>query len=156
NYGIPGLIMAHNDMKQAVRFRLNGTSNPLVEINKLVTTFERLNKIPGMGFTPAQEGLILLQAIPTQWDHLTTVILNTKKIEDISFNAVRMAIMQEWERKHSSSRCAHKMTGVKRKNNHPAQGNAQAGPSNRGNNNRGRGGYNNRGGRGNNRGRGGN
>ena len=82
-----GISAIYQDYKAAIRIRV-GMSNPAKDITRLQTHFERLsaNNAPFSGY---EQGMILLSAIPDEWDHMAAYYMQTcTSVANVSFNAI--------------------------------------------------------------------
>ena len=133
----------YQDFKAAIRMKV-GTSNPAKDITKLFTHLERL-KANGVTIPDYVQGMMLLNAIPDDWDHVAAYyVQTTTAIANVSFTAIRTAILAEHDRlggtRQNQSHIADKISAVKRKGQSPRFSNqsranhepasSEAGPSN--------------------------
>ena len=65
-FGTPGVSEIAADMYTAYSMKLSATHNPHPDMERMNMLFEHL-KVNGMDFDNAQQGLILLNAIPKEW-----------------------------------------------------------------------------------------
>ena len=94
---------------------VTGGQNLQVEIQQLNTLFKCL-VANGMSISDPMQGMILLNAFPVKWDSVCMVYLqSTHQLTNVSFQAMREAVMAEFERTMCSSTIA-----VKRKGKSPA------------------------------------
>ena len=96
-----GISAIHQDYKAAIRIRV-GMSNPAKDITRLQTHFEHLsaNNAPVSAY---EQGMILLSAIPDEWDHMAAYYVQTcTSVANVSFNAIRKAILAEFNRSGGS------------------------------------------------------
>ena len=98
-------------------------SNPAKDITHLQTNFERLsaNNAPVSAY---KQGMILLSAIPDEWDHVAAYYVQTcTSVANVSFDAIRKAILAEFDRSGGScpdqSHVADKISAIKRKVKRP-------------------------------------
>ena len=98
-------------------------SNPAKDITHLQTLFERLsaNNAPVSAY---EQGMILLSAIPDEWDHVAAYYVQTcTSVANMSFNAIRKAILAEFDRSGGSrpdqTHVADKISVIKRKGKVP-------------------------------------
>ena len=98
--------------------------NPARDITKLQTHFERLsaNNAPVSAY---EQGMILLSAIPDEWDHIAAYYVQTcAAVTNVSFDAIRKAILAEFDRSGRSrqqdqTHIADKLSAIKRKGKTP-------------------------------------
>ena len=118
-FGKPGAAMIFADFRALTAFRLTG-GNPAPEISKMTTLLECLhaNHCKFNGFV---QSMILLNALPQKWDHITSVYIQEMEVND--FNLVRISeqIIGEWERLNAgkASTSANKLSAVKCKGKSP-------------------------------------
>ena len=105
----------------AISLRVTGGQNPQVEIQQLNTLFECL-AANDMSISDPMQGMILLNALPAKWDSVGMVYLqSTCQLTNVSFQAMREAVMAEFEHTMCSSTIAvNKILAVKRKSKSPA------------------------------------
>ena len=75
------------DYKAAIQIRV-GMSNPAKDITRLQTHFEHLsaNNAPVSAY---KQGMILLSAIPDEWDHVAAYYVQTcTSVANMSFDAI--------------------------------------------------------------------
>ena len=139
-----GISTVFQDYKAAIRIRIS-TVNPARDITKLQMHFERLsaNNAPISAY---EQGMILLSAIPDEWDHVAAYYVQTcAAVTNVSFDAIRKAILAEFDRSGGScqqdqTHIADKLSAIKRKGktpqfkqqrgtNHQSTADDQAGPS---------------------------
>ena len=113
-----GISAIYQDYKAAIRIRV-GMSNPAKDITRLQTHFERLsaNNAPVSAY---EQGMILLSAIPDEWDHVAAYYVQTcTSVANVSFDAIRKAILAEFDRSSGSrpdqTHVIDKITAKKRK-----------------------------------------
>jgi hypothetical protein len=100
--------------------KISGSQNPQVEMQRLLTLFERL-RANGMQIADPIQGMMLLNALPTKWDGVAMVYLQAQNVlANVTFASVRDAIMAEFERtSRPSSLAIQKISAVKRKGKSP-------------------------------------
>ena len=98
-------------------------SNPAKDITCLQTHFERLsaNNAPVSAY---EQGMILLSAIPDEWDHVAAYYVQTcTSVTNVSFNAIRKAILAEFDCSSGSrpdqSHVTDILSAIKRKGKPP-------------------------------------
>ena len=82
-----GISAIYQDYKAAIRIRV-GMSNPAKDITRLQTHFEHLsaNNAPVSAY---EQGMILLSAIPDEWDHVAAYYVQTcTSVANVSFDAI--------------------------------------------------------------------
>ena len=117
-----GISAIYQDYKAAIRIRI-GMSNPAKDITRLQTHFERLsaNNAPVSAY---EQGMILLSAIPDEWDHVAAYYVQTcTSVANMSFDAIRKAILAEFDHSGGSrpdqTHVADKISAIKRKGKAP-------------------------------------
>ena len=116
-----GVSAIFADYQAAISLKVTKGQNLQVEIQWLNTLFECL-AANGMSISDPMQGMILLNALPVKWDSVGMVYLqSTCQLTNVSFQAVREAVMAEFEHTTCSSTIAmNKILAVKRKGKSPA------------------------------------
>jgi hypothetical protein len=70
--------------------------NPDVWIQKIWTILERL-QANGCVMSDYQQGMLLLKAIPKEWDMIAQIYCNGMQMANVTFDGVQDAIIVEWE-----------------------------------------------------------
>ena len=106
-----------------------GTSNPAKDITRLSTHLEHLwaNQVVIPDYV---QGMMLLNAIPDEWDHVTAYYMQTMQaVANVTFATIRTAIMAEHDclggTKQNQSHITDKLSVVKRKGKSPKFSNQQ-------------------------------
>ena len=96
--------------------KISGTQNLQVEMQRLLTLFERL-RANGMAISNPIQGMMTLCALPGKWDNIAMVYLQAQNVlANVTFTLVRDAIMVEYERTaRPSALAAQRVSVVKRK-----------------------------------------
>ena len=117
-----GVAAVYQDFKAAMRCKL-GTSNPAKDITKLYTHLERLraNQVVIPDYV---QGMMLLNAIPEEWDHVAAYyVQTTTTVANVTFAAIRTAILAEHDHlggtKQNQHHITDKISAVKRKGKLP-------------------------------------
>src|SRR6204780_4501629 len=115
-FGATSVSASFADFKNAISLKLSG-GNPIPEIERMATLFGRLadNELE---VSDNMEALILLAALPTKWDSVAQLFMQRTNLRtDLTFENVRLAIMQEYARhgKPADRSNAHNLSAVKRK-----------------------------------------
>ncbi len=68
--------------------------------------------------------MIALAVLPTKWEHLVQIIINTNEMSALDFDTVREAIVAQWDTEstrggHKKPHDANKISAVKRKRGDP-------------------------------------
>ena len=103
--------------------RISGGQNPQVEMQWLLTLFERLCA-NGMAISDPIQGMMTLCALPAKWDNIAMVyVQGVNALANMTFAMVRDAIMAEYERTaRPSALAAQKISAVKCKGKSPQFG----------------------------------
>ena len=127
-----GIFAIYQDYKAAIRIRVD-MSNPVKDITRLQTHFEHLlaNNAPVSAY---EQGMILLSAIPDEWDHVAAYYVQTcTSVANMSFDAIHKAILVEFDRSGGShpdqSHVAGKISAIKQKGADSLSANNDDGPS---------------------------
>ena len=123
-----GVSAVYQDFKAAMRVRV-GSGNPAKDITRLSSHLEHLraNQVVIPNYV---QGMMLLNAIPDEWDHITAhYTQTTQAVANVTFAAIRTAIMAEHDHlggtKQNQSHIADKLSEVKRKGKSPKFSNQQ-------------------------------
>ena len=119
-FGQPGVATIYADLQAALHVRISGGQNPQVEMQWLLTLFERL-RANGMAISDPIQGMMTLCALPAKWDNVAMVYMQgVNALANVTFATVRDAIMAEYERTARPSALAtQKISAVKRKGKSP-------------------------------------
>jgi hypothetical protein len=101
--------------------RLTTGKNPEIRIQKIWTILERL-WANGCVLSNYLQGMLLLKAIPKEWDNITQLYCNGMLMANITFDGVRDTIMAEFECIACPAQLAHhadKISAVKHKGQSP-------------------------------------
>ena len=120
-FGTPHFTSVFKDFEEVLKIKLQVGHNPQVEIQRIWTILECL-QANGCTLTNYIQGMILLHAIPAQWDNIASMYCNGMTQANVSFNDIRLAIMAEFEHTAHPLQIAHhadKISAVKRKGKSP-------------------------------------
>ena len=119
-FGQPGVVTIYADLQATLHVKISGGQNPQVEMQRLLTLFERL-RANGMAISDPIQGMMTLNALPAKWDNIAMVYLQgVNALANVTFATVRDAIMAEYEwTAHPSALAAQKISAVKRKGKSP-------------------------------------
>ena len=120
-FGTPHFTGIFKDYELAHSIRLTTGENPDIRIQKLWTILERL-RANGCVISNYLQGMLLLKAIPREWDTVAQMYCNGMQMTNVTFSGVRDAIMAEFERSARPGQLAHqadKISAVKRKGQSP-------------------------------------
>jgi hypothetical protein len=95
--------------------------NPEIRIQKIWTILERL-RTNRCVLSNYLQGMLLLKAIPKEWDTIAQLYCNGMQMANVTFDGVWDAIMAEFEQTACPSQLAHqaeKISAVKRKGQSP-------------------------------------
>jgi gag-polypeptide of LTR copia-type len=120
-YGIPHFTGIYKDYELAHSIKLTTGENPEIRIQKIWTILERLqaNRCVLDNYL---QGMLLLKAIPKEWDTVAQMYCNGMQMANVTFDGVRDAIMAEFERTACPAQLAHqadKISAVKHKGASP-------------------------------------
>jgi hypothetical protein len=105
----------------ALMIRLTTGENPEIRIQKIWTILEHL-WANGCVLSNYLQGMLLLKAIPKEWDTITQLYCNGMQMANITFDGVQDAIMAEFEHIAHPAQLAHqadKISAVKHKGQSP-------------------------------------
>src|SRR6202789_2635111 len=120
-YGVPHFTGIYKDYELVHSIRLTSGENPEIRIQKIWTILERL-RANGCVLSNYLQGMLLLKAIPKEWDTVAQMYCNGMQMANVTFDGVRDAIMAEFERTARPAQLAHqadKISAVKRKGQSP-------------------------------------
>jgi hypothetical protein len=120
-YGVPHFTGIYKDYELAHSIRLTTGENPEIRIQKIWTILERL-RVNGCVLSNYLQGMLLLKAIPKEWDTVTQLYCNGMQMANITFDGVWDTIMTEFEHIAHPAQLAHhadKISAVKRKGQSP-------------------------------------
>jgi hypothetical protein len=120
-YGIPHFTGIYKDYELAHSIRLTTDENPEIWIQKIWTILEHL-RANGCVLSNYLQGMLLLKAIPKEWDTIVQLYCNGMQMANVTFNGVQDAIMAEFECIACLAQLAHhadKISAVKRKGQSP-------------------------------------
>jgi gag-polypeptide of LTR copia-type len=120
-YGIPHFTGIYKDYGLIHSIRLTTGKNSEIWIQKIWTILECL-QANGCVLSDYLQGMLLLKAIPKEWDFIMQMYCNGMQMANVTFNGVRDAIMAEFERTACPGQLAHqadKISAVKRKGQSP-------------------------------------
>jgi hypothetical protein len=93
----PGIGSVYADLQAALHVKILGGQNPQVEMQWMLTLFERLCANRMMISNPIQ-GMMPLNTLPEKWDSIAMVYLQGQNVlANVTFAMVRDAIMAEYE-----------------------------------------------------------
>ena len=116
----PSVATIYADLQAALLVKILGSQNLQVEMQRLLTLFERL-RANGMQISDPIQGMMMLCALPAKWDNVAMVyVQGVNTLANVTFTTVRDAIMAEYEQTaRPSTLAAQKMSAVKRKGKSP-------------------------------------
>jgi hydroxylamine reductase (hybrid-cluster protein) len=120
-YGIPHFTGIYKDYELVHSIRLTTGRNSEIQIQKIWTILERL-RANGCVLSNHLQGMLLLKAIPKEWDTIAQMYCNGMQMANVTFDGVRDAIMAEFECTARPAQLAHqadKIFAVKRKGQSP-------------------------------------
>ena len=119
-FGQPGIATIYADLQAALHVKISGGQNPQVEMQRLLTLFERLCA-NGMAISDPIQGMMTLCALLRKWESVAMVYLQgVNALANVTFASVSDAIMVEYERTaRPSALAAQKISAVKHKGKSP-------------------------------------
>ena len=120
-FSMPHFTGIFKDYELAHSIRLTTGENPEIWIQRLWTILER-HQTNGCVISNYLQGMLLLKAIPREWDTITQMYCNGMQMTNVTFSGVRDAIMAEFERTAHPGQLAHqadKISAVKCKGQSP-------------------------------------
>jgi gag-polypeptide of LTR copia-type len=117
HYGVPQFTGIYKDYELVHSIRLTTGENPEIRIQKIWTILERL-QVNGCVLSNYLQDMLLLKAIPKEWDTVAQMYCNGMQMANITFDGVRDAIMAEFAWTARPAQLAHqtdKILAVKRK-----------------------------------------
>jgi hypothetical protein len=120
-YGTNTLAAVFKDFKEALNFRLNPNEHPTPQIQRLYTAYTRLaaNKQEVPEFI---KGMLLLNNLPTQYDHLTNLVLMGGDMNTLNIEKMKEGLVNTWENmrgRQRGSQSINKLSAIKRKRGDP-------------------------------------
>ena len=127
-YGVAGPSAIYALYMQTTNFRISGNKEPSAEIANLEMIYNRLSscqvEIPAL-----VRAMTLLGAIPEHWKIASSFLAAKGSVSDVSYQAVRAAILQEYTQRQSShAHSANRFSGVKTSGNKPQWQHFNKGP----------------------------
>jgi hypothetical protein len=120
-YGIPHFTRIYKDYELAHSIRLTTGESPEIWIQKIWTILEYL-WVNGCVLSNYLQGMLLLKAIPKEWDTIAQLYCNGMQMANVTFNGVWDTIMAEFECIARPAQLAHhadRLSAVKRKGQSP-------------------------------------
>jgi gag-polypeptide of LTR copia-type len=120
-YGIPHFTGIYKDYELVHSIRLTTGKNPEIQIQKIWTILERL-QANGCVLSNYLQCMLLLKAIPKEWDTVAQMYCNDIQMANVTFDGVWDAIMAEFEQTAHPAQLANqadKISAVKRKGQSP-------------------------------------
>jgi hypothetical protein len=117
----PTFTGIYKDYELVHSIRLTTGKNPEIWIQKIWTILEHL-RVNRCVLSNYLQGMLLLKAIPKEWDTITQMYCNGMQMANITFNGVQDAIMAEFEQTAHPAQLAHqadKISVVKCKGQSP-------------------------------------
>jgi gag-polypeptide of LTR copia-type len=120
-YGVPHFTGIYKDYELAHSIRLTTGENPEIRIQKIWTILEHL-RVNGYVLSNYLQGMLLLKAIPKEWDTVAQLYCNGMQMANVTFDGVWDAIMAEFECIACPAQLAHhadKISAMKLKGQSP-------------------------------------
>jgi gag-polypeptide of LTR copia-type len=121
HYGVPHFTGIYKDYELVHSIRLTTGENPEIWIQKIWTILECL-RANGCVLSNYLQGMLLLKAIPKEWDTVAQMYCNGMQMANVTFDGVRDTIMAEFERTARPAQLAHqadKISAVRHKGQSP-------------------------------------
>jgi hypothetical protein len=120
-YGVPHFTGIYKDYELAHTIKLTTGETPEIQIQKIWIILECLwaNRCVLSHYL---QGILLLKAVPKEWDTVAQLYCNGMQMANVSFDSVWNAIMAEFEHIAHPAQLAHqadKISAVKRKGQSP-------------------------------------
>jgi gag-polypeptide of LTR copia-type len=115
HYSVSHFTRIYKDYELAHSIRLAIGENPEIRIQKIWTILEHL-QVNKCVLSNYLQGMLLLKAIPKEWDIIVQLYCNGMQMANITFDGVRDAIMAEFEHTAPPAQLAHqadKISAVK-------------------------------------------
>ncbi|KAF7783119.1 hypothetical protein Agabi119p4_2495 [Agaricus bisporus var. burnettii] len=101
-------------------FHISGAKEPSAEIAQLEQIYSQLIS-NNVEIPPLVQAMKLLRSIPEQWKIASSFLAAKGDVKDVTFHAVRSAILQEYNQHQTANNSqAHQFSGVKQGNQKPA------------------------------------
>jgi gag-polypeptide of LTR copia-type len=116
-YGVLHFTRIYKDYELVHSIRLTTGENPEIQIQKIWTILECL-QANGCVLSNYLQCMLLLKAIPKEWDTVAQMYCNGMQMASITFDGVQDAIMAEFEQTARPAQLAHqadKISAIKRK-----------------------------------------
>jgi hypothetical protein len=120
-YGVPHFTGIYKDYELVHSIRLTTGENPEIRIQKIWTILKHL-RANRCVLSNYLQGMLLLKAIPKEWDTIAQLYCNGMQMANVTFDGVRDAIMAEFEQTARPAQLAHqadKISAVKHKGQSP-------------------------------------
>ncbi|KAF7761820.1 hypothetical protein Agabi119p4_9812 [Agaricus bisporus var. burnettii] len=119
-YGIAGPSAIYSMFQQTGNFCISGAKEPSAEIAQLEQIYSQLTS-NNVEIPPLVQAMTLLGSIPEQWKIASSFLAAKGDVKDVTFHAVRSAILQEYNQRQTANNSqAHRFSGVKQGNQKPA------------------------------------
>jgi hypothetical protein len=105
-YGIPHFTGIYKDYELVHSIRLTTGENPEIQIQEIWTILECL-WANGCVLSNYLQGMLLLKAIPKEWDTIAKMYCNGMQMANVTFDGVRDAIMAEFQQTSRPAQLAH-------------------------------------------------
>ena len=94
-FGVSYFTMDFHLLQEVMKAKLRVDQNPQVEIQWIWTLLERI-RIAGMNLDNYLQAMLLLSAIPQEWDRIASMYCKDMTRQRATFKGVRTAIMAEY------------------------------------------------------------
>jgi L-rhamnose mutarotase len=105
----------YSDFAKALDFKMTGNRDPNVDINELLTFFDRM-KVNGCDISETLRAMITLSKIPQKWAHLISYIMSgVKKTDDLTMSLIKTYLQTEFDRPQSRLHSINRISAVSHK-----------------------------------------
>ncbi|KAF8665523.1 hypothetical protein AX14_006601, partial [Amanita brunnescens Koide BX004] len=98
-YTTTGSVAIFNDFTEVTEWRFDDQKDPTISMSELQARLERLTS-QGITLPENVKAMILLKAVPKNWDNFARVILATTTASALNITAVLPLIQEEWHRQN--------------------------------------------------------
>ena len=98
-YAMTGSVAIFNDFTEVTEWRFDDRKDLTISMSELQARLERLTS-QGITLPENVKAMILLKAVPKNWDNFAAVILATTTASALNITAVLLLIQEEWRRQN--------------------------------------------------------
>jgi hypothetical protein len=133
-YSETTLAGIYKDFHIVSTITFNPNQHPGPQLDKVQAAFARLTS-SNISIPDILQGLIILNCLPSKWEHLVPIITQSSDTDDFDLNDVRQALLAQWESKQNQGKGKHgnqphnanKLSAVKCKHGNPNFSNQEQG-----------------------------